>query len=267
VAKRRSNGPKSTRALEPSANPAWIYGIHAVSALLDTHGANIHGVWLLASRQDARLHALQARAAELGIACQTVAPDWFAQQLPPDANHQGVAASYPPPPLLDEPTLYHLIEQTASPLVLLLDGVTDPHNLGACLRTADAAGVSAVVMPKDRAAGISPTVRKVASGAAESVPCAQVTNLARCLRRLQQAGLWLVGLDGEAEQSLFELDMSGPLGLVLGAEGHGLRRLTRTHCDYLAALPMRGRVESLNISVATGISLYEALRQRGPNAL
>ncbi|MEJ2567075.1 MAG: 23S rRNA (guanosine(2251)-2'-O)-methyltransferase RlmB [Gammaproteobacteria bacterium] len=143
-----------------------------------------------------------------------------------------------------------------------LDGVQDPHNLGACLRTADAAGVTAVIAPRDRAAGLTPTVRKVASGAAESTPFIQVTNLARCLRELKDRGIWLVGADGEAEMDLFAAELTGPLGLVMGAEGQGLRRLTREHCDFLVRIPMLGTVESLNVSVATGICLFEAVRRR-----
>jgi len=146
----------------------------------------------------------------------------------------------------------------------VLDGVQDPHNLGACLRTADAAGVHAVIAPADRSAGLTPVACKVASGAAETVPFVQVSNLARTLRHLQDAyRLFLVGAAGEAERSLYEADLRGPLGLVMGAEGGGLRRLTREQCDLLVHLPMHGRVESLNVSVATGICLYEALRQRG----
>ena len=147
-------------------------------------------------------------------------------------------------------------------MVLVLDGVQDPHNLGACLRTADAVGVHAVVTPKDRACGVTPVVRKVASGAAESVPVFQVTNLARVLRELKERGLWLVGMAGEGAADLFEVDLTGPLALVLGAEEKGLRRLTRETCDVLARLSMHGAVSSLNVSVAAGVCLYEARRQR-----
>jgi 23S rRNA (guanosine2251-2'-O)-methyltransferase len=149
------------------------------------------------------------------------------------------------------------------PLVLVLDGVQDPHNLGACLRTADGAGADAVVVPRDRAAGLTPVVRKVAAGAAETVAFSQVTNLARFLRALKEQGLWVVGTDGGAEQLHTAADLKGPLALVLGAEGAGMRRLTREHCDLVVRLPMLGAVESLNVSVAAGIVLYEALRQRG----
>ncbi|MFM7065689.1 MAG: 23S rRNA (guanosine(2251)-2'-O)-methyltransferase RlmB, partial [Gammaproteobacteria bacterium] len=147
-------------------------------------------------------------------------------------------------------------------LLLVLDGVTDPHNLGACLRTADAAGVDCVIAPRDRAAGLTPAARKVAAGAAESVPFAQVTNLVRCLERLKQAGVWVVGTAGEATDEVHAVDLTGPLAVVMGAEGEGMRRLTRETCDRLVRLPMAGAVESLNVSVATGVVLYEAVRQR-----
>ena len=146
--------------------------------------------------------------------------------------------------------------------MLVLDGVTDPHNLGACLRTADAAGVHAVIVPKDRSASLTPVVSKVACGAAETVPFIQVTNLARTLKRLQQRGIWLAGLAGEAEQTLYQANLHGPLAVVMGAEGQGLRRLTRETCDFLLRIPMHGLIESLNVSVATGVVLFEALRQR-----
>jgi 23S rRNA (guanosine2251-2'-O)-methyltransferase len=156
-----------------------------------------------------------------------------------------------------------LLDRTEGPpLILVLDGVTDPHNLGACLRTADAAGALAVIVPKDKSATLTPTVRKVACGAAEVIPLVAVTNLARTLEKLQQRGLWVVGTAGEAEQELYQQDLTGPTILIMGAEGKGMRRLTREHCDYLVRLPMAGSVSSLNVSVATGVCLFEALRQR-----
>jgi 23S rRNA (guanosine2251-2'-O)-methyltransferase len=164
---------------------------------------------------------------------------------------------------LGEGALDELLDRaTTPPLLLVLDAVQDPHNLGACLRTADATGVSAVIVPRDRAAGLSPVVRKVASGAAETVPLIQVVNLARTLRWLKERSIWIVGTDDEAEKSLYQTDLKGPLALVLGAEGTGLRRLTRDHCDALVSIPMRGVVESLNVSVAAGVVLFEAIRQR-----
>jgi len=159
--------------------------------------------------------------------------------------------------------LEELLERSErAPLILVLDGVTDPHNLGACLRTADAAGVTAVVIPKDKSATLTPVVRKVACGAAEVIPLVAVTNLARTLEKLQQRGLWVVGTAGEAEQQIYQQDLTGPLVMIMGAEGKGMRRLTRDHCDFLVKLPMAGSVSSLNVSVATGVCLFEAVRQR-----
>jgi len=178
-------------------------------------------------------------------------------------NHQGVLARVRIPAPRSEQELSAIIERAEGPpLLLILDEVQDPHNLGACLRSADAAGVQAVVAPKDKAVGLTPAVCKVASGAAETVPYVQVTNLARAMDGLKERGLWMIGAAGEAETELFEADLRGPLGLVMGSEGKGLRRLTRERCDRLVRLPMLGSVESLNVSVAAGICLYEALRQR-----
>ena len=168
----------------------------------------------------------------------------------------------PSPPQTEDDLEELVLAAGRDVLLLVLDGVQDPHNLGACLRCADAAGVSAVIAPKDRAAGLTPVVRKVAAGAAETVPFVQVTNLARTLKRLKELGVWIVGTEGEAGKDLYEADLKGPLAIVMGAEGAGMRRLTREGCDFSVRLPMRGVVESLNVSVATGIVLYEALRQR-----
>jgi 23S rRNA (guanosine2251-2'-O)-methyltransferase len=182
----------------------------------------------------------------------------------PGVNHQGVVATTQAPAALDEKALKTLIEDLQEPpLLLILNGVQDPHNLGACLRSADAAGVHAVIAPKDRSVGLTPTACKVASGAAETVPLVQVTNLARTLRWLQdEAGIWVVGTAGETDTLLYDADLQGPLALVMGAEGKGMRRLTREACDALVCLPMAGSVESLNVSVAAGICLFEAVRQR-----
>ena len=166
------------------------------------------------------------------------------------------------PEIGDEDDLYQIVRNQKSPLLLILDGITDPHNLGACLRTADAAGVHAVVIPKDRAATLTDTVRHIACGAAESVPFIQVTNLARTMEKLQSLGVWLVGLAEEGGQLLYDIDLKGPIGVVMGAEGPGMRRLTGEKCDFLARIPMAGKVECLNVSVATGVCLYECVRQR-----
>ena len=181
--------------------------------------------------------------------------------------HQGVVADVSPSQVWGEAMLDELLDRTeGAPLLLVLDGVTDPHNLGACLRSADAAGALAVIVPKDKSATLTPTVRKVACGAAEVIPLVAVTNLARTLEKLQQRGLWVVGTAGEAEVSIYDQDLTGPTILIMGAEGKGMRRLTREHCDYLVKLPMAGSVSSLNVSVATGVCLFEAQRQRGAKA-
>ena len=224
----------------------------------------MYWLWIDARRRDRRLRELVARAEAVGVPVETVEGQVLDQMLGHGERHQGVVARYSPLPVLAEDALASLLHAVSgAPLVLVLDEVTDPHNLGACLRTADAAGVTAVVTPRDRSARLTPAVRKVASGAAEVVPLVQVTNLARAMQELKGLGLWLVGMADEAGQSLYGMDLRLPLALVLGAEGRGLRRLTAERCDHLAALPMQGAVESLNVSVAAGICLYEALRQRG----
>lgn len=238
-----------------------LFGLHAVQAALRA-GEPVRVLWLLGSRHDARLQAVRDLAASRGVSIRTATRAELDQHAD-GGRHQGVVAELAGgarqlPTDLD--TL--LAGLSEPPFLLVLDGVQDPHNLGACLRSANAAGVHAVIAPKDRAAGLTPVARKVASGAAEYTPFITVTNLARALRQLQDAGVWLVGAAGEAEQELYAADLRGPLALVLGAEGAGLRRLTREHCDLLVRLPMAGEVESLNVSVATGICLYEAVRQR-----
>lgn len=203
-----------------------------------------------------------ALAATHGIKCQQVRRETL-DGMADGGVHQGVVARLAPAAVLDENDLHALLDRLAEPpLLLVLDGVQDPHNLGACLRTADAAGAHAVLVPKDRAAGLSPAARKAAAGAAETVPLIQVVNLARCLRALKDRGIWLAGAEADG-QSALAADLSGPLALVLGAEGTGLRRLTREHCDLLVSLPMKGVVESLNVSVAAGVLLYLALARRG----
>ncbi len=240
----------------------WVAGLHAVRAALG-HEGRVFELRVDARRRDRRLQALVARARELGVPVRRVERREL-DALAGGANHQGAVARVEVPAARGESELDELLGQNdGPPLLLILDGVTDPHNLGACLRTADAAGVHAVIAPADRSVGLTPVVCKVASGAAESVPFFQVTNLARTLRRLQdEHHIFLIGAAGEADTELFDADLGGPLGLVMGAEGRGLRRLTREACDRLVRLPMLGQVESLNVSVATGVCLYEALRQR-----
>lgn len=243
----------------------YVYGLHAVQAVLDKEAESISALWLEHARRDERVQKLIQRAKQAGIEIQRVDREQLTAMVG-NEKHQGVVAASAATPAGNEADLTRLLETLQVPaFLLILDGVQDPHNLGACLRTADAAGVHAVIAPRDKACGLTATVRKVASGAVENVPFIQVTNLARTLRDLQQAGVWLVGTSLETDQELYQADLSGPLGLVLGAEGKGLRRLTAEHCDLLVKLPMLGTVQSLNVSVATGICLYEALRQRRSN--
>lgn len=240
-----------------------VYGLHAVRALLQRRPEAVQKVIVQAGRGDQRAAEVLALARERGIGVDTRPPQEL-DKLTAGGVHQGIAARVRAAVPLDDNGLFTRLEAVAGPaLVLVLDGVQDPHNLGACLRTADAAGVDVVVAPRDRATGLTPVVRKVAAGAAETVAFAQVTNIARMLKDLKEHGLWIVGTDGDAEQLHYEASLTGPLAIVLGAEGSGMRRLTREHCDFVVRLPMLGAVESLNVSVATGVMLYEALRQRG----
>lgn len=240
-----------------------LYGLHAVQAALRADRP-VAELWVKAGRHDRRMQAVVHLARQRDIAIHD-ADRAGLEALVGDVRHQGLVArldlAATGAQLADNfRALLAGLEEP--PFLLVLDGVQDPHNLGACLRTANAAGVHAVIAPRDRAVGLTPAVRKVASGAAETTPFIRVTNLARTLRELKEAGIWLVGTAGEAGSSLYEADLKGPLALVLGAEGSGLRRLTAEQCDYLVCLPMAGTVESLNVSVAAGICLYEAVRQR-----
>jgi 23S rRNA (guanosine2251-2'-O)-methyltransferase len=239
-----------------------IYGVHAVRVMLERQPARVLSVRLAERREDPRVRAIETLAREHQRPVQRVDMHSLRQQLG-DVAHQGVAADIAPLPPWTEEQLLAALAGRQSPLLLALDGVQDPHNLGACLRTADACGALAVIVPRDRAARLTPAVRKVAVGAAETTPVVSVTNLVRSLKLLKDAGLWVVGADVEAERTAAQLDLKGPVVLVLGAEGSGLRQLTRRHCDFLARLPQLGAVESLNVSVAAGMLLYEALRQRG----
>jgi 23S rRNA (guanosine2251-2'-O)-methyltransferase len=240
----------------------WVVGINAVAAALENDAVNVREVLVEARARNPRLQELAEHARAAGIAVRTV-PHEAIERLAAGNRHQGVAASYAVVKQYDEHDLEALLEDAVgAPLLLILDGVQDPHNLGACLRSAAAAGVTAVIVPKDKSAPVNATVRKTSAGAADRIPVLRVTNLARTLEAIKQAGVWLVGLAGEAEKSLYALDMKGPTGIVMGGEGEGMRRLTREHCDWLAQIPMSGAVESLNVSVATGIALFEAKRQR-----
>jgi 23S rRNA (guanosine2251-2'-O)-methyltransferase len=243
-----------------------IAGMHSVRTALK-HGADgVSQVWVEAKRRDKKIREIVTLAKAAGIPLHQVERSEL-DTLVPGVNHQGAVARVEVPAARGEEELAALLDNAGvPPLLLILDGVQDPHNLGACLRSADAAGVLAVIAPKDRSVGLTPTACKVASGAAETVPFIQVTNLARTLRWLQdKAGVWVVGTAGEAETSLYQADLGGPIALVMGAEEKGMRRLTREACDLLVKLPMVGSVESLNVSVATGICLFEANRQRAAN--
>jgi 23S rRNA (guanosine2251-2'-O)-methyltransferase len=238
-----------------------VYGWHAVSAALSRAPERLLELWM-APRDDARARELKQRAETAGVHVHAVGPEALAK-LVGEVAHQGAVASIRPLPPWDDHDLFAAISQIeGDPLLLVLDGVTDPHNLGACLRTADAAGAMAVVIPKDRSASVDGVVRKVAAGAAEFVPVVSVTNLARTLDELKERDVWVVGTDGEAPQSLYSADLNRSLALVLGAEGTGMRRLTRERCDFLVHIPMVGHMESLNVSVAAGVALFEACRQR-----
>lgn len=250
------------------SNTSRLYGLHAVQTVLTQSPERIVTLWLDTARQDQRLQQLAEMAKKAKVAV-TWSERKALDRLAEEGRHQGAVAEIRGGEPRSEAFLEELLTSLqVPPFLLVLDGVTDPHNLGACLRTADAAGVHAVIAPRDRACSLNATVRKVASGAAETVPFVQVTNLARTLRTLRDNGVWVVGtaLEG-ASGSLYQGRLTGPLALALGAEGQGLRRLTRENCDELVYIPMHGLVESLNVSVATGIALFEAVRQRatGPS--
>lgn len=239
-----------------------IYGIHAVSAFLQHAPERLIEVSVLKGREDKRLQPLVNELHQLGIAVQFMNRQALDKKADGEV-HQGIIARVQPAKELNENDLDAILDRTSQPLLLVLDGVTDPHNLGACLRTADAAGVHAVIVPKDKSAQLTSIARKVACGAAETMPLIRVTNLARTLRDLQQHhNIWVVGTAGEATETLFEAKLTGGLALVMGAEGEGMRRLTREHCDQLISIPMAGSVSSLNVSVATGVCLFEIVRQR-----
>ncbi len=245
-----------------TTNYQQVYGLHAVKQIFSNDISRIIEIWVQQDRQDVVLHSLIQQAQQQGLSLQWVAKKTL-DKLTQNSHHQGIVIRYKASQLAQDLHLEDYIASlTTSPFLLILDQVQDPHNLGACLRSADAAGVHAVITPKDRACALTPTVCKVASGAADTVPLFQVTNLVNSLNWLKKQGIWLIGTAGESQQSLFDTSLTGAIALILGAEGKGLRRLTRETCDSLIAIPMLGKVESLNVSVATGVCLYEALRQR-----
>lgn len=242
-----------------------VIGIHAVTALIKRAPERFIELWLLKGRDDERLMPIVNLARKYKMSVQMVNRKVLDDKSDGE-QHQGVVARVKPGKTYTEADLDDIVQQAEqqgkSPFLLILDGVTDPHNLGACLRNADAAGVQAIVVPKDNAARLTAVVRKVAVGAAENVPLVQVTNLARSMKALQQMGIWIIGTAGETDTCLYDVELKGPMALVMGAEGKGMRRLTREHCDQLVKLPMAGSVSSLNVSVATGICLFEIVRQR-----
>lgn len=243
-------------------NRRRIAGLHAAEAALENAPDKIISVWIDHRREDGRIAAIERKLASLGIPVQPAGRNQL-DSLAESRSHQGIVLELKLAAELGESELQDaLANLSRQPFFLVLDHVQDPHNLGACLRTADAAGVLGVIITKDQSVGLTPTVAKVASGAAETVPIYRVTNLNRVLGWLKEAGLWIVGAAGEAERSLYEIDLAIPLVLAIGAEGKGLRRLTRESCDFLVKIPMFGQIESLNLSVATGVLLFEAVRQR-----
>ncbi|SFU58986.1 23S rRNA Gm-2251 2'-O-methyltransferase [Paenacidovorax caeni] len=248
-----------------ASTPKVLFGFHAVGVRLKTAPQSVIEIYYEPTRRDARMRQFIERAKEAGV--RLIEADGLRlSKLAGSHGHQGVAARVEA--VVQQRSLDELLDQleadgVVNPLLLVLDGVTDPHNLGACLRVADGAGAHAVIAPKDHAVGINATVAKVASGAAETVPYFMVTNLARTLTELKERNIWVIGTSGDADKTLYQVDLKGPVALVLGAEGPGMRQLTRKTCDELVGIPMQGAVESLNVSVASAVCLYEALRQRG----
>ena len=241
---------------------SWIVGINPVEGALSNDAERVRELLVEQGQRNARVLELAERAKALKIPVNH-RPREQLEKVAGEARHQGVAALYEAPPLAHENDLAVLMERDGSDtLILVLDGVTDPHNLGACLRSAAAAKVTAVIVPKDRAVGLTPVVRRASAGGADRVPLIAVTNLARTLRELKEAGVWITGLAGDTDTAIYGVDFRGPVALVLGGEGEGIRRLTRELCDFVAKIPMPGAMESLNVSVATGVVLFEALRQR-----
>lgn len=238
-----------------------IFGFHSVEAILRSAPERFLEIYALKGRDDKRLTSVVNEARKFGISVQFMQRKALDNKAK-DEQHQGIIANVKAARTLNEKDLDDIIAKETTPFFLVLDGVTDPHNLGACLRSADAAGVHGVIVPKDKSAKLNGTARKVACGAAETVPFIQVTNLARTLRDIKEAGVWVVGTAGETDTTLFNANLTGPMAVVMGAEGDGMRRLTREHCDELVKIPMVGTVSSLNVSVATGICLFEVLRQR-----
>lgn len=248
-----------------SADRQVLAGFHAVAARVGAAPESIEALYVDPQRHDPRMRRLCDQAEAAGVRVMH-ADARRLHALAGEVPHQGVVALCAAPVALHRTLDDVLAKVDARTVLLLLDGVTDPRNLGACLRTADAAGAAAVIVPRDRSASMTPVVAKAAAGAAESTPLISVTNLSRAMEEIKQAGLWIAGAAGEAERSLYDLDLTGPIAWVLGAEGEGMRRLTRDKCDWLARIPLAGAVESLNVSVAAGVCLFETARQRRARA-
>lgn len=244
-----------------SSKNEYVYGVHAVSALIENEPERIIEVYVLKGRDDARLHAVVTALNTLGITVNQVNRKTLDDKVF-GGVHQGVVARVKSAKMLGDYELNEFLDKTETPFLLILDNVTDVHNLGACLRSCDGAGVNALITSKDKSASLTAVAKKVACGAAESVPVFYVTNLARTMKELQDRFIRIIGTAGETDKVIYDADLTGPLALVMGAEDTGMRRLTRENCDELVKLPMLGKVTSLNVSVATGVCLYEALRQR-----
>ncbi len=240
----------------------YSYGYHAIKSILQVRPQDILKLYVLSTRDDKRITEIIELAQKNKLSYKTLNKNDLNKLIGEDKNHQGVIAECKPAKEMSEAQLIALVKNTKSAVILILDGVQDPHNLGACLRSANAFGVTAMIIPKDRAARLTEVAKKAASGAAEITPLVTVTNLHRIIKQLQEAGVWFVGLDSDATLNISAVDMTGSIGIIMGGEGQGMRRLTRECCDYLAQIPMCGNVESLNVSVATGVSLYEMQRQR-----
>jgi 23S rRNA (guanosine2251-2'-O)-methyltransferase len=240
-----------------------IFGLHAVNQLLENSPDRILNVWIQEAINSDSVRSIHEKINNLGLTVQTV-PRATLNKMTKNQNHQGVIIEVRTVSKKTEHDLTDILEQNkdTNPLYLILDSVQDPHNLGACIRTADAAGVTAVIIPKDRSASINETVRKVASGAVENVIVISVVNLVRAIKQIKHAGVWVVGTAGDANQTIYELDLKVPTAIVMGGEGKGMRSSVQKECDYVASLPILGKIESLNVSVATGVTLYEVIRQR-----
>lgn len=241
-----------------------IFGLHAVNQMLETSPDRILNVWIQEAINSDSARSLQEAVNKLGLSVQIV-PRSTLSRMTKNQNHQGIIVEVKPSKKKADNDLDDVLKfnKDSNPLYLILDSVQDPHNLGACIRTADAAGVAAIIIPKDRSASINETVRKVASGAVENVTVISVVNLVRAIKKIKEAGVWVVGTAGDAEQSIYDLDMKTATAIIMGGEGKGMRESVLKECDYVASLPILGQIESLNVSVATGVVLYEVIRQRG----